>query len=285
MGVHRRLRHRRAHEVRREPAPRGAHRGGRGSDGARPPERARPGTRAAHPRRLDRVVGDLAAAWPDHARARLVPRPGPGQHAASHPRADRGLRCRGRPAYAGLRLGQGGVRQGTRRRMGRARHRLRPRPAFRHVGPRPGRARMRWSLATYCRDGTTGVAVLREDGSLAEPTDLKRWPTMLELVADWRQAEEILRGLPMDDAPVIGYDTLLSPLRWPRKVVCAGVNYRRHIREMGGEIPSAGWKPFFFLKPPTTAVIGPFDPIVIPAPAQARYDWDADLAALTASRG
>ncbi len=144
---------------------------------------------------------------------------------------------------------------------------------------------MRWSLATYCRDGTTGVAVLREDGSLAEPTDLKRWPTMLELVADWRQAEEILRGLPMDDAPVIGYDTLLSPLRWPRKVVCAGVNYRRHIREMGGEIPSAGWKPFFFLKPPTTAVIGPFDPIVIRAPEQARYDWEAELAVVIGAGG
>ncbi len=59
---------------------------------------------------------------------------------------------------------------------------------------------------------------------------------------------------------------LLAPLRWPRKVVCAGVNYRRHMQEMGGEIPAEGWRPFFFLKAPTTSVIGPHDPIVVRAP-------------------
>jgi 2-keto-4-pentenoate hydratase/2-oxohepta-3-ene-1,7-dioic acid hydratase in catechol pathway len=144
---------------------------------------------------------------------------------------------------------------------------------------------MRWSLATYSRDETTGVAVLREDGTLVAPTELKRWATMLELVSDWRQAEGILRGLEIDDAPAIGYDALLPPLRWPRKVLCAGVNYRRHIREMGGEIPAEGWRPFFFLKAPTTSVIGPRDPIIIRSPEQARYDWEAELAVVVGIGG
>jgi 2-keto-4-pentenoate hydratase/2-oxohepta-3-ene-1,7-dioic acid hydratase in catechol pathway len=61
-------------------------------------------------------------------------------------------------------------------------------------------------------------------------------------------------------------------------VVCAGVNYRRHIQEMGGDVPAEGWKPFFFLKPPTTTVIGPSDPITIHSPETARYDWEAELA-------
>ena len=122
---------------------------------------------------------------------------------------------------------------------------------------------MTWSLASYAADGVQGFGVLREDGALVAPADLKRWPSALNLLEDWAAAEAVLRDLDVDDAPVIEYDALLPPLRWPRKVICAGVNYRKHMREMGGEIPEAGWRPFFFLKAPTTSVIGPRDPIVI----------------------
>jgi 2-keto-4-pentenoate hydratase/2-oxohepta-3-ene-1,7-dioic acid hydratase in catechol pathway len=50
------------------------------------------------------------------------------------------------------------------------------------------------------------------------------------------------------------------------------------MKEMGGEIPAQGWRPFFFLKAPTTSVIGPHDPIIVRSPDQARYDWEAELA-------
>ena len=144
---------------------------------------------------------------------------------------------------------------------------------------------MTWSLATYAANGTTGLAVLREDGTLVAPTDLKRWASALELICDWPTAEGVLRGLDFADAPVVEYDTLLAPLRWPRKVICAGVNYRGHMREMGGEIPAEGWRPFFFLKAPTTSVIGPRDPIVVRSPARARYDWEAELAVIIGIEG
>jgi len=137
---------------------------------------------------------------------------------------------------------------------------------------------MTWSLATYQRGDTIGIAVRREDGTLVGPPDLKRWTTMLELLEDWAQAGDILRAIELDDAPVIDYDTLLAPVRWPRKVVCAGINYRRHVLEMGGEIPGAAWKPYFFLKTPTTTVIGPADAIIVRSPETARYDWEAELA-------
>jgi 2-keto-4-pentenoate hydratase/2-oxohepta-3-ene-1,7-dioic acid hydratase in catechol pathway len=137
---------------------------------------------------------------------------------------------------------------------------------------------MTWSLATYQRGPAIAIAALREDGALVAPPDLKRWTTMLELLEDWPQAEGILATIEIDDAPVIDYDALLAPVRWPRKVVCAGVNYRRHIREMGGEVPGAGWKPYFFLKTPTTTVIGPRDSIIVRHPETARYDWEAELA-------
>jgi 2-keto-4-pentenoate hydratase/2-oxohepta-3-ene-1,7-dioic acid hydratase in catechol pathway len=137
---------------------------------------------------------------------------------------------------------------------------------------------MTWSLATYQRGDAIGLAALRADATLVAPPDLKRWTTMLELLEDWAQAESVLRSIEIDAAPVIDYDALLAPVRWPRKVICAGVNYRRHIREMGGEVPGAGWKPYFFLKTPTTTVIGPQDPIIVRSPETARYDWEAELA-------
>jgi 2-keto-4-pentenoate hydratase/2-oxohepta-3-ene-1,7-dioic acid hydratase in catechol pathway len=144
---------------------------------------------------------------------------------------------------------------------------------------------MTWQLSTYERNGATGVAVLREDGSLAGPTELKRWASLMELLDDWDQAAGVLRGLDVADAPLVEYDRLLAPLRWPRKVMCAGVNYRRHMREMGGEIPATGWRPFFFLKAPTTTIIGPADPIIIRLPEQARYDWEAELAVVIGTGG
>jgi 2-keto-4-pentenoate hydratase/2-oxohepta-3-ene-1,7-dioic acid hydratase in catechol pathway len=144
---------------------------------------------------------------------------------------------------------------------------------------------MSWSVATYAANGVTGLGVLRQDGTLVLPTDLKRWSSALDLMDDWRSAEGVLRELDVGIAPVADYDTLLAPLRWPRKVICAGVNYRRHMREMGGEIPAAGWRPFFFLKAPTTSVIGPRDPIVVRSPALARYDWEAELAVVIGTEG
>ena len=230
---------------------------------------------------LDGSIAESAiwqAARPADARAGLDTRARAGRHPASHPRADRGLRGRGRPGRPGVHRGQGSLRQGARRRLGRPRHRVCSRPDLRRVRPQSGRAFMTWSLVTYLRNGTDGVAILRDDGTLAAPTELKRWATVLELVEDWGQAEGVLRGLDTDGAPAVEHDALLPPLRWPRKVVCAGVNYRRHMQEMGGEIPAEGWRPFFFLKAPTTTIVGPHDPIIVRSPDEARYDWEAELA-------
>ncbi len=144
---------------------------------------------------------------------------------------------------------------------------------------------MTWSLASYTAQGTEGFGVLREDGTLVAPTELKRWSSTLELLEDWAAAEAALRDLNPAEAPAVEYDALLPPLRWPRKVICAGVNYRKHMREMGGEIPATGWRPCFLLKAPTTSVIGPRDPIVISSPARARYDWEAELAVVIGIKG
>jgi 2-keto-4-pentenoate hydratase/2-oxohepta-3-ene-1,7-dioic acid hydratase in catechol pathway len=137
---------------------------------------------------------------------------------------------------------------------------------------------MTWSLITAASGGTRVLGVRLEDGRLVAPPELKQWDSMLALLNDWPRAVEVLTPLDPDDAPVLEVDEVLSPLLYPPKVMCAGVNYRRHIREMGGEVPGQSWVPYFFLKPPSTAVIGPTAPIVVDDSSTTRPDWEAELA-------
>ncbi|WP_334110991.1 fumarylacetoacetate hydrolase family protein [Thermodesulfitimonas autotrophica] len=65
---------------------------------------------------------------------------------------------------------------------------------------------------------------------------------------------------------------VLAPCR-PSKIVCVGLNYRDHARELGYPFPE---EPVLFLKPPT-AVIGPEEAIRYPAVAR-QVDYEAELA-------
>lgn len=71
--------------------------------------------------------------------------------------------------------------------------------------------------------------------------------------------------------PLAGAE-LLAPCQ-PSKIVCLGVNYHGHAREMNHKIPDA---PLIFLKP-STAVIGPDADIIYP-PISHRVDYEAELA-------
>jgi 2-keto-4-pentenoate hydratase/2-oxohepta-3-ene-1,7-dioic acid hydratase in catechol pathway len=42
--------------------------------------------------------------------------------------------------------------------------------------------------------------------------------------------------------------------------------------------------PYFFLKPPTTSLVGPGEPIVVPADPGAKVDWEAELAVVIGRR-
>ena len=65
---------------------------------------------------------------------------------------------------------------------------------------------------------------------------------------------------------------LLAPVD-PPNVVALGLNYRRHAEESNMKIPT---HPQMFLKA-TTAVIGPAQPIVLPAMAPDEVDYEAEL--------
>jgi 2-keto-4-pentenoate hydratase/2-oxohepta-3-ene-1,7-dioic acid hydratase in catechol pathway len=65
----------------------------------------------------------------------------------------------------------------------------------------------------------------------------------------------------------------------PSKIVCVGLNYRDHARELSMEIPD---NPVLFLKPPS-AVIGHEDKIIYPA-SSSRVDYEAELAVVISKR-
>tara|TARA_S200000501_G_scaffold356350_1_gene378955 strand:- start:1437 stop:2291 length:855 start_codon:yes stop_codon:yes gene_type:complete len=64
-----------------------------------------------------------------------------------------------------------------------------------------------------------------------------------------------------------------APLSRPSKIVCVGLNYAQHAKESGMGVPE---EPVLFFKA-TSAIIGPYDPIIIPK-GSLKTDWEVELA-------
>jgi 2-keto-4-pentenoate hydratase/2-oxohepta-3-ene-1,7-dioic acid hydratase in catechol pathway len=69
------------------------------------------------------------------------------------------------------------------------------------------------------------------------------------------------------------------PIGRPGKIVCIGLNYRKHAEESGMAIPA---EPIIFMKAPNT-VVGPHDDIRIP-PGSVKTDWEVELAVVIGGR-
>jgi 2,4-diketo-3-deoxy-L-fuconate hydrolase len=76
--------------------------------------------------------------------------------------------------------------------------------------------------------------------------------------------EELL----LSDALRIG-----APIARPSKIICIGLNFRKHAEESGAEPPK---EPVVFFKA-TTAMCGPNDDLVIPRNSK-KTDWEVELA-------
>lgn len=92
---------------------------------------------------------------------------------------------------------------------------------------------------------------------------------------DWPKAAqmsgETVTFSPADLAPVVPN---------PGKIICVGVNYAKHAREMGRELPS---QPTLFIKFPE-ALVGPYDDVHLPEYAQAQPDYEGELAVIIGRR-
>ena len=106
---------------------------------------------------------------------------------------------------------------------------------------------------------------------------------VLPLMETWAEVEPVLRKFDPAAAEEVKGAILTLPLRYPRKVLCSGANYHAHMREMKVNRPSEA-RPYFFLKPPTTSLVGPGEPIAVPADPAAKVDWEAELAVVIGRR-
>jgi 2,4-didehydro-3-deoxy-L-rhamnonate hydrolase len=82
-------------------------------------------------------------------------------------------------------------------------------------------------------------------------------------------------GLRKLEEPVV----FASPIARPSKIVCIGLNYADHARETKAQPPP---EPVIFLKS-TTALSGPFDPIIIPRNSK-KTDWEVELAVVVGKK-
>ncbi|MEV4001836.1 fumarylacetoacetate hydrolase family protein [Actinomadura sp. NPDC049753] len=127
------------------------------------------------------------------------------------------------------------------------------------------------------------LATLRtEDGTLAARVDGDEavelgLPDVGAVLArpDWREWARTARGA-RRRLKEARYAPLIPR---PGKIICVGLNYRTHIKEMGRELPR---HPTLFAKYPE-ALIGAGDDIQIPAASDA-MDWEAELAVVVGDR-
>jgi len=144
---------------------------------------------------------------------------------------------------------------------------------------------------------TSGRPLLGSDSMLALLGSWDHnWPLLQEVAAALTHSR--LPELAARDAPLESL-SVHAPIPEPRHVYCSGANYKKHVvqiiiaqaseetrgmsaeeRRIFGqrkmdERARAG-TPYFFLKAPST-VIGPADPIVLPADAE-QPDWELELA-------
>jgi 2-keto-4-pentenoate hydratase/2-oxohepta-3-ene-1,7-dioic acid hydratase in catechol pathway len=142
-----------------------------------------------------------------------------------------------------------------------------------------------WMLVSYRRGGDDvpriGTLV---DGVIKTAPDFLPDRPLLDVIAAWPDFADRLRAWSPAAAEAVLDGRLTTPLRFPRKVICAGANYYGHLTEMGIERPDGSGAPYFFFKPPTTTVTGPGDAIRLPSRATRKIDWEAELGVVIGRR-
>src|SRR3954468_5038773 len=148
-------------------------------------------------------------------------------------------------------------------------------------------------IAAYLFQGQPGVGRVAADGQQIEPFQLSAQEAALGALP-LVEAQSAGRALPpTGQAIALQQVQLTAPIPRPRRnIFCVGKNYHAHAKEFagsgfdssaksGGDIPSA---PILFSKVPE-CVIGPDEPIVIPAAVSTAIDYEAELTVVIGKGG
>lgn len=148
-----------------------------------------------------------------------------------------------------------------------------------------------YKLATYQSGDGPRAGLIVEDliYDVVTETGEPGYGSVLGILDDWTLAHQRLEtaaGLPRSEGKPYRQTKLLTPVRWPGTVYCAGANYKDHDAEMRqlSNLPpqedphTLGLKPWFFMKAPRS-VVGPDETIRISAYSE-KMDWEAELAVI-----
>ncbi|WP_369034016.1 fumarylacetoacetate hydrolase family protein [Streptomyces adonidis] len=137
-----------------------------------------------------------------------------------------------------------------------------------------------WALADVAPE------VLEPDPSRGLMNVFDHWERTEPLLV--RTAESLADGT--DNTPALPapatLDDILTPLLYPRKVILTGGNYLDHMQHEAG---IATWDkeanyPVFFLKPPTTALVGSGKSVRFPVQSD-KFDFEIELAVVIGRTG
>ena len=120
--------------------------------------------------------------------------------------------------------------------------------------------------ATLRTDSGTRAVRIEAGGTTAIPLGFK---DLGEALCHGTLAEARADGAPF----AVAGASYAPPVVAPRKIICVGMNYRRHLAEIGMPVPDA---PSLFPKF-ATSFIGAHDTITLP-PESSQVDWEVELA-------
>ncbi len=92
--------------------------------------------------------------------------------------------------------------------------------------------------------------------------------------------EKLSKDFDASQAAVVDQSVRLAePVKRPGKIICIGLNYRKHAEESGMAVPK---EPVVFFKA-TSSIVGPNDTIVIPKNSK-KTDWEVELGVVIGKR-
>jgi 2-keto-4-pentenoate hydratase/2-oxohepta-3-ene-1,7-dioic acid hydratase in catechol pathway len=129
-------------------------------------------------------------------------------------------------------------------------------------------------LFRFEKSGSVGLGIVNQDGKnidiSASGMDLTEHffeANGIKKLAAW--ISENLNSCP----EIAGEINYLSCIGRPSKIICVGLNYAKHARESGMDVPK---EPVLFFKS-TSALVGPNHPVIIPK-GSLKTDWEVELA-------
>lgn len=129
-------------------------------------------------------------------------------------------------------------------------------------------------LFRFEKSGSVGLGMVNQDGKnidiSASGMDLTEHffeANGIEKLAAWISEHE------NSCSEIAGEINYLSCVGRPSKIICVGLNYAKHARESGMDVPK---EPVLFFKS-TSALVGPNHPVIIPK-GSLKTDWEVELA-------